>query len=154
MSRTDAHLPHHALLNDPKLAKESHDHREGPCDLLTLKKWMNLYTSTNWATLRKYHCRWDVDWTYFYDHHMCGCSMCTSKIWRKQEIKRKRAAKASEITEQLLSDTEEPFQCEDCGECTAWQCRGDANYYIGRDYPDEKYEGTYKNLFLDKHPNL
>lgn len=82
MSRTDVHTPHWVKARQPewrRYFREQHDHSRGVCDLaehLAAKEW----TRTS--------CTVGLAWS---DRNICcGCAMCTSQVWRRQELRRVR----------------------------------------------------------------
>lgn len=87
MSRTDKTQPwRNRIAEHPQ---EVHDHRSGPCDL---PKDPLTYPDTSavpktWSCTR---CYWDVQLNHLYDHHVCGCRMCTGYYERKWDNRKER----------------------------------------------------------------
>lgn len=84
MSRTRAHRPPWANFTDPGVWFETHDHRNGPCDLVALARWGRLERHET----RALRCGWELNW-----HAIapaCGCRMCTDHVERRAERRRDR----------------------------------------------------------------
>jgi hypothetical protein len=95
MSKTDKTQPWWVRIIQHK-PKESHDHRNGVCDLPK-------------EPTRPEHVRWKAGSCYWnYSTEMlyggdsgCGCQMCTNQFGRKLDNRKKRRSKRKEINDQL-----------------------------------------------------
>ena len=74
---------------------ENHNHTNADCDLpSTVKEQIKL----SGEDLRNLSCYYDFK---FIGHKVCGCAMCTEKIYRKTERKKERNSKRNSIQEQF-----------------------------------------------------
>ena len=85
MSKSRAHQPLWALLVDPSLRRERHDHRAGPCDLIEVGAYIAAAKAGKTSQLR---CRYELPLDLLYKS--CGCRMCTAHDERREERRRSR----------------------------------------------------------------
>lgn len=64
---------------------ESHDHRNGECDLPSLEDARKMHLNDN----RAYH-RLNCTYDWYSHASACGCGMCTMRFERRQERRRSR----------------------------------------------------------------
>lgn len=92
MSNTYAHRPPRCWLNDPRVCAEFHDHRTGPCELVSLERWRTLAAAELTRGLR---CGWEPMWERL--PNTCGCKLCTQRFERRAERRRARHDEARRL---------------------------------------------------------
>ena len=80
---------------DKGKAIEVHDHRDGECDLPDLDEWVKTPMAS------RTRCYWDLCLRELYEHHTCGCWMCTERPFRKQQRRKERHTRSRAIRREL-----------------------------------------------------
>jgi hypothetical protein len=89
MSNTSSHRPLSYWFGVPSAVVETHDHRDGRCDLPTLEQWRRTVAADGVAAAWSRHrCRYDLDWRRL--PNLCGCGRCTGRDERRADRRRDR----------------------------------------------------------------